>query len=381
MKIAIIADSLDNQSAGIHTYTKQLIGALVSHDTENEYLIIREKVDTNLPLEQLGIPNIRLPIGFAPIRLFFIIPFILRFKKVDVVFETAHFGPFNLPKRIKRITMIHDLTPILFPQYHRFYSHLLQRIFLKRILRKADIILSNSQNTNKDLVKVYPFTKSKNQTILLGRDSGFQPVNARTYLDRHNISKPYFLCTGTIEPRKNLALLLDAYSQFRKKEEVDVLLLLVGKDGWKTTAFYEKLENHDFRDDIVLTGFVEKHELIELYSNALALVYPSLYEGFGLPILEANSCGTQVICSNNSSLPEVGGDAALYFDPTDVNDLHSKLHTAFEDYNNSAEQTRKFTDQADKFSWNRYVVEFENTIKQRLGKLENSDPVHPISRM
>ena len=277
--------------------------------------------------------------------------------------------------------MIHDLTPILFPQYHRFYSHLLQRIFLKRILRKADIILSNSQNTNKDLVKVYPFTKSKNQTILLGRDSGFQPVNARTYLDRHNISKPYFLCTGTIEPRKNLALLLDAYSQFRKKEEVDVLLLLVGKDGWKTTAFYEKLENHDFRDDIVLTGFVEKHELIELYSNALALVYPSLYEGFGLPILEANSCGTQVICSNNSSLPEVGGDAALYFDPTDVNDLHSKLHTAFEDYNNSAEQTRKFTDQADKFSWNRYVVEFENTIKQRLGKLENSDPVHPISRM
>ena len=367
MRIAILADPLDNQSAGVHTYTKQLIDALSTYDTKNEYFIIREKVDPNLPFEQIAIPNIRLPIGFASIRLFFIIPLILRLKKINAVFETAHFGPFNLPSRIKRITMIHDLTPILFPHYHRFHSQLLQKIFLKRILKKADLIFSNSQNTSKDLVKVYPFTKSKIQTILLGRDSSFQPVTSRNYLDEHNISKPYFLYAGTNEPRKNLELLLDAYAEFRMKNEVEVLLLLVGQDGWKTSSFYAKLENHKFSDDIILTGFVKKQELVEIYSNALALVYPSLYEGFGLPILEAHSCGTQVICSNNSSLPEVGGDVAYYFDPNDVSDLRTKLELAYENYSNDVEYKMKFIEQSNKFSWKNYIVEFELALEKLLG--------------
>lgn len=364
MKIAILADPLDNQSAGVHTYTKQLIDALSTYDTKNEYIIVREKVDPDLPFEQIAIPNIRLPVGFASLRLFFIIPFILRLKNVDAIFETAHFGPFNLPKRIKRLTMIHDLTPILFPQYHRFHSQLLQKVFLKRILRKADLIISNSQNTSADLVKVYPFTKSKIQTILLGRDTSFKPVTSRNYLDEHNISKPYFLYAGTNEPRKNLELLLDAYAEFRMKNEAEVLLLIVGQQGWKTSRFYKKLREHKFNADIILTGYVEKQELVEIYSNALVLVYPSHYEGFGLPILEAHSCGTQVICSNNSSLPEVGGDVAFYFDPNDVDELCSKLEMAFKKYTNTPEYKKKFIDQADKFSWENYIVEFELALEK-----------------
>lgn len=370
MRIAILADPLDNQSAGVHTYTKQLIDALSTHDTKNEYIIVREKVDPNLPFEQVAIPNIRLPIGFASLRLFFIIPLILRFKKVDAVFETAHFGPFNLPKKIKRLTMIHDLTPILFPHYHRYHSQLLQRVFLKRILRKANLIFSNSQHTTKDLVKIYPFTKSKIQTILLGRDTSFQPVTSRIYLDKHKISKPYFLYAGTNEPRKNLTMLLDAYAEFRMKNKAEVLLLFVGQQGWKTSSFYEKLQNHKFRADIIMTGFVEKQELVEIYSNALALVYPSHYEGFGLPILESHSCGTQVICSNNSSLPEVGGDVAFYFDPNDVADLQSKLGMAYEKYSNTPEYKMKFINQASKFSWQNYIEEFELALEKLLHESE-----------
>jgi len=170
MKIAIIADPLDNQSAGVHTYTRQLVRSIAEFDTENEYILIREKKDPNLPFEQIAIPNIHLPIGFSAFRLFFIIPLILRFKKIDAVLEPAHFGPFNLPKRIKRITMIHDLTPIIFPQYHRYHSQILQRIFLRRILRKADMILSNSQNTSKDLayyIEVIPRKKEGRSAIFL----------------------------------------------------------------------------------------------------------------------------------------------------------------------------------------------------------------------
>ncbi len=359
MKIAIIADPLDNQSAGVHTYTKQLVQALIEHDTDNEYLIIREKIDRNLPLKQIAIPNIRIPIGFASLRLFFIIPLILRFKKIDAVLESAHFGPFNLPKSIKRITMIHDLTPILFPQYHRYHSQLLQRVFLKRILKKADLILSNSQNTSKDLIKVYPFTKPKIKTILLGRDLDFQPSSSRTYLDSKGIEAQYFINTGTIEPRKNLIVLLGAYTLFRKKTKAKIYLLIVGKKGWKTEEFYTVLENHPYREDIILMGYIEKHALIELYSHALALVYPSKYEGFGLPILEALSCGTQVICSNNSSLPEVGGDVALYFETENEAELSIQMFKIFQNHNKGLDVTEACLVQANKFSWKQYVAAFK----------------------
>ncbi|MFT4664011.1 MAG: glycosyltransferase involved in cell wall biosynthesis [Polaribacter sp.] len=359
MKIAILADPLDNQSAGVHTYTKQLVEALIKYDTQNEYLLIREKKDPNLTITQIAIPNIRLPIGFTSLRLFFIIPYILRVEKVDAVLEPAHFGPFNLPKRIKRITMIHDLTPLLFPQYHRLHSQLLQRIFLKRILRKADLILSNSENTSKDLVQFFPFAKSKIKTILLGRDTEFQPTPSRTFLLKNEIADPYFLSTGTIEPRKNLNVLLEAYRLFRDQTKEKVLLILVGKKGWKTDDFFSKLKIHPYRKDIILTGFVVKNELIELYSHALALVYPSFYEGFGLPVLESLSCGTRVICSNSSSFPEVGGSVSLYFQPEDAKELLGLLQTVYQDFKLSINHKTLLFNQAYKFSWMDYVKQLE----------------------
>ncbi|MEZ4888881.1 MAG: glycosyltransferase family 1 protein [Chitinophagales bacterium] len=364
MKIAIIADPLDNQSAGIHTYVKQFINALVEHDKENEYILIREKKDPSISFRQIAIPNIRLPIGFASMRLFFIIPLILSWLRVDVVLEPAHFGPFNLPKRIKRITVIHDLTPLLFPQFHRFHSQLLQRIFLKIILKKTNLILSNSQHTTQDITQFFPFTKSKISTILLGGDSEFRPVASRTYLDKNEVSQTYFLFTGTIEPRKNLTLLLEAYHQFRKRIEERVLLIITGKEGWKTTDFHQKLEKHAFRQDIILTGFVEKKSLIELYSHSLALIYPSLYEGFGLPVLEALSCQTNVICSNRSSLPEVGGDVAYYFNPESAEDLLQQMIVV---YTNPQANQDKLLAQAEKFSWKKYANSFVQELSH-LGK-------------
>lgn len=365
MKIAILADPLDNQSAGVHTYTRLLIESLAKFDFDNEYVIIREKVDPDLRFKQIGVPNIRLLIGFGLLRLFVIIPLILRFLKVDAVFEPAHFGPFNLPKKIKRVTMIHDLTPIIFPEYHRFHSQLLQRIFLKRILRKTDLVLTNSENTSKDLVQYYPFTKSKHKTILLGRDTSFFPTETKNYHQKSKITAPYFICTGTIEPRKNLNILLEAYQLFREQTSSYTLLLIVGKDGWKTEKFYSDLEIHPFRKDIIMTGFIDKYELIELYSHALALIYPSIYEGFGLPILEAYSCGSQVICSNNSSLPEVGGDVALYFDTDNKVDLSRQMLKAFQNHNEGRVNKETFLKQAQNFSWEKYVSAFMQVMNEK----------------
>ncbi|MEL6868064.1 MAG: glycosyltransferase family 1 protein [Bacteroidota bacterium] len=364
MRIAIIADPLDNQRAGVHIYTRELVKALLAHNPGHEYILIREQVDESLEgVQQVAIPNIRLPIGFASIRLFVMVPWILRRLKVDIVMEPAHFGPFNLPSRIKRITMIHDLTPILFPQYHRFHSQLLQRIFLKGILRRADLVLSNSQNTTRDLHRVYPFTAGKVKTILLGKENIYRPVASRRILEEQQIDQAYFLFLGTIEPRKNLLTLLEAYRRFREQYSQRVLLLIGGQRGWKSETFFEQLAQHPFEADIRQLGFVKKEYLPELYSHCTAMIYPSEYEGFGLPVLEALACGARVICANNSSLTEVGGNLAYFFETKNPDDLVRQMQAVLRDSEAVGGYRQKAVAWANRFSWEEHARLFHEAIE------------------
>ncbi len=368
MKIAIIADPIDNQKGGIHVFTRELVRALLAADQENEYLLIREKRDPALSgVRQAVIPNNRIGLGLAALRLFFVVPLVLWWHKVDAVLEPAHFGPFNLPRRVKRITAIHDLTPILFSHYHRYHSQLLQKVFLKGILRRASLILSNSGHTTADLEKHYPFTAPKIATIHLGLEPGFAPRAGREYLEAQQIRHPYWLSVGTIEPRKNLARLLEAYRLFRERVSEKVLLLIAGQRGWKAEPFFEALEKHPYREDIRLMGFVPDEALSELYSHAVGLAYPSEYEGFGLPVLEAFACGCPVVCSNVSSLPEVGGQVAWYADPYREDSIAQQM-TAL--YLLQEEERRQLKEaalrRAAEFTWERYASECIRAFR-RLG--------------
>ncbi|OAV44830.1 glycosyltransferase family 1 protein [Lewinella sp. 4G2] len=370
MRVAIIADPLDNQNAGVHVYVRELVRALAANPGEHEYILIREKVDPNLSLRQVAVKNIRLPIGYASARLFFIIPRILRRLKVDAVFEPAHFGPFNLPKSVKRITMIHDLTPILFPQFHRWHSQQLQRLFLNRILQRADLIISNSLNTQRDVEQYYPFTQGKIQTILLGRNESFQPVTDRDFLSEYKITKPYFLYVGTLEPRKNLVLLLQAFTQLRKRALPQVQCVLVGGKGWKNELLDQALKDHPYRNDIIVTGYVSKDHLLQAYSHAEALVYPSIYEGFGFPILEALSCGTNVICPDNSSLPEVGGELAYYYPTHDTAALTDRMQEVLVGGQHVKERAAAGPAWSARFSWADYARRFNDVLSTLDGATE-----------
>lgn len=366
MKIAILADPLDNQSAGVHVYTKGMVEALITYNKEHEIVLIREKKDPDVPenIQQIAIPNYRFLLIFAAFRLFIIIPLILRWLKVDAVVEPAHFGPFNLPRRVFRITVIHDLTPLLFPQYHHWHSQILQRILLNRILKKAHLILTVSQNSCEDLKRFFPFTAAKTSVVYPGRDPFFQPSHSPAIMEKLQIDAPYFLSVGTIEPRKNLVLLLEAYQQFRAQNDERILLLIAGGKGWKYQAFYNALNQNLFKEDIILLGYVDKGELPALYTHSLALIYPSIYEGFGLPVLEAMACGAVVICADRSSLSEVGGNAALYFDPENKLDLLSQMEAIV--YNKPLIKTKKSLSlqQSYLFSWEIFIKAFLKEIPQ-----------------
>lgn len=372
MRIAVIADPLDNQSAGVHTFTRHLVETLIDNRGEHEIVLIREKLDKKLTgCDQIVIPNIKLPIGFASFRLFLLVPLRLIKAKVDVVIEPAHFGPFNLPQRTKRVTMIHDLTPLLFPQYHRWHSQLLQRIFLPGILRRTDLILSNSENTSQDIAKVFPKLSKKIKTLLLGKDDFYTRTTTRNELDRLGISDTFFHYVGTIEPRKDLVTLLEAFALFRKENPTakKVQLIITGGKGWKSEGFFQAYDSSPYKEDILITGYLPKSTIRELHSHSNGMIYPSKYEGFGLPILEALSCGSRVICARNSSLPEVGGEMVNYFQTGDVEDLVKSM-VEFNDHPLTEDGVRMRAKWSEKFSWETFGKELfghlERLIEDRI---------------
>ncbi len=365
MRIVILADPLDNQNAGVHVFSREMVDAMIRTNPGHELILVREQKDPALKsAEQISLWNTRLPIGFASLRLFFIIPWILHRKRADVVIEPAHFGPFNLAKRIKRITIIHDLTPILFPKLHRWHSQFLQNTFLKGILNKTHLIIANSDNTAKDICEVYPNNCGKVKRIYPGISNIFIPSEKSGVLEKYKITKPYFLCVGTIEPRKNLLVLLEAFRLFKQRNNNSYILVITGGSGWKSDAFFKALKSHPNKEDIRYTGFIDTSELPTLYTQATSLIYASLYEGFGLPVLEAMSCGTPVISGDNSSLKEAGGNVAFYFNANKPVELAEQMNKIATDTGIREKLKTPMQDHVKKFNWDLFAGELWNSIKE-----------------
>lgn len=362
MRVAILADPITNQKAGIHYYTKALVRHLDRLDSEIEYVIVAEKkLKYVKKLRQIVIRN-NFFYPYKAFRMFFIIPWVLIANKVDLVVEPAHFGPFNLPKRVKRVNIIHDLTPILFPQFHRFHSQILQRIFLKRILKKADHIITNSAYTTSDVIKYFPFSKDKISYFYPGSDPLMKQIEGGNLNLRYHLPENYFLFVGTIEPRKNLKTLIRAFESFKSEKESDYKLLIVGQIGWKSDHIIKLIERSKVSNEIELRGYVKRKDLPVYFSQARVTILPSIYEGFGLPVLESMSCGTPCIVSNVSSLPEVGADAVLTFSPEDSIELTKKMseiHTNHKLYQQLKEKSIK---RALDFDWKKSAIEFHNIL-------------------
>ncbi len=368
MRIAILADPLDNQTAGIHVYTRQLLDALEVVESDNIYLVIRLKQQSTFKkLQEVPLAMPPLYLGGRANRLFWQLPSVLRKLDVDVVVELAHFGPFCLPPSIMRVTVIHDLTPLLFPHWHRFHSQWLQRLMLPAIMRKATAVLTNSLATSRDLLLRFPFLAGKSQMIYPGADLFFKPAVDKSILAQYGITIPYFLFTGTIEPRKNLMGLLDAFALLRQSTELPYQLVIAGGKGWKSRKFHQTWLKHPNKSDIKLTGYVPKDHLNALYSSALAFVFPSYYEGFGLPLVEAMRCGCPVISSDRGSLSEVGGRAVMYVDP----DNPALLATAMKELAENETVRKKMSDQGllqeQRFRWAETALLFDQWMT-KLGK-------------
>lgn len=326
MHILILADPVDNQKAGVHIYTKNLILGLLKVDKKNTYSFVHEKENIFFKnLNHFIIPGKKIP-GHGTFRKFHLIPELIKKIKPDIVFETAHIGPFRVPKNTKKAVMIHDMTPILFPEFHIKKSTVIHKIFLKNILKKADLIITASQNTKKDILK-YSRTEAKISIIPLGMDhlrksKGLNLNSNSTKLKNLPGNNPYLLYLGTIEPRKNLEMLINIFTELKNSHKIPHKLIIAGETGWKAKKIIKKAKQNK---DIVLTGYLTEKQKTNIYKNADIFIYPSVYEGFGLPPLEAMSYGIPVICSNNSSLKEIFSNNALLFDSENPKELKTQI--------------------------------------------------------
>ena len=249
--------------------------------------------------------------------------------------------------KAKSIATVFDLTSLNHPEWHKKRTTQLDSVFIKTCAKHADIIITISESTKNDFLKRYPGKRV--EVVYPGVAPIFKPtidrkLNAKV-LKKYNLDSGYILSVGTLEPRKNLSSLIKAFGALNPQEK----LVLVGPKGWKTGELETLIEHH--KDKVKVLGYVPDKELPSLYQEALCLVYPSFYEGFGIPILEAMSCGTPVIISNTSSMPEVGGKAAVYINPHSVTSIEKALRKFIEDPLLKMKYKKLVLEQSKKFSW------------------------------
>lgn len=313
MKVVFIADCLTTQIAGIHYYAKNFIPDVIRDFSNNEFYHITSEAYEIVGSKNIVIPiNQRVPFHYR-LRYFGAIPKVINSLDADVAIEMAHFGPFRLNRQIKRMTMVHDLTPILYPYYHDRLSVTWHRLFFRRLLQKVDGILTNSYSTKKDVVDQFGIEPNKIYVNYPRLASTFTP---KTDEDKTTTT---FLTVGTIEPRKRHELILAGFERAYGRGFSDFEWIVVGQKGWNNYGFYNKLNKSPVNHLVDLVGYVDDEQLHDLYKKSDVLVYASEYEGFGMPITESLSYGLKLILSDTIVHREVAGEAGLYF--SDINVL------------------------------------------------------------
>lgn len=280
------------------------------------------------------------------------IPLILKKYKADI-FVSAD-GYCSLTTSVPQCLVIHDLAFLHYPSFIK-KSHLIYyRRYIPGFLKKAHSIVTVSEFTKADIHQRYKINNEKINVVYNAAKPGFKPVSEEVkemVKLKYTDGKEFFIYTGSVHPRKNLLNLLKGFSFFKKRLKSNFKLVIVGRLAWHYESFLKDLETYKFRHDVILTGYLPEKELISLTASAYAMVYPSLFEGFGVPVIEAMQSGVPVITSAGSAMQEIARDAALYADVTNPSDIGEKMMHLYKDENQRDLLIQKGLQKAAEYSW------------------------------
>lgn len=375
MNIGIDVRGLSQSRTGIPTTIEEVLKRI--NDTGNKkhkYFLYSNrdiKIDFELN-DNIIIKKEERPLGVF--WLYFKLPKTLQEDKIDVFWGTQHCLPKRnkYTKNIRFVLTIYDLAIKKLKTVGSFKNTLVQKLFLKKSIKHADKIIAISKSTKKDIMDLYKIKEEKISVVYLGTSAGkefnISEEEENTIQEKFGIKNtPYLFFVSTIEPRKNIETLILAFDYIKRKEPSNLKLIIAGGLGWKYQKVLDLIEKSEYKEDIMMPGFISKEEKKYLYEHTTCFVYPSLYEGFGLPILEAMANKALVVTSFISSIPEVGGNAAFYYEGVlNYGELGNKIleviHLSEEEKTNKINQG---LEQVQKFTWDKCAKEILEILNRR----------------
>ncbi len=356
MRICYDATSLYRKKTGIEGYTLNLLKSIMELDKKNFYIIFFRNEILNIPVfkkantklcciphsSQLCCEQILLPLNLSRIN-----------------YDVVHFPAFppGVLRPKKFIMTIHDATMWKYNSMLSWKNKIYMKPLTNVAIKHAQKIITVSDSSKSDIEKYCNISSSKVVNTWESFGENFRIIKDRDFLEqiriKYQLSFNFILSVGTLEPRKNLIILLEAFSRLKKQQPYynSLKLVLTGRNGWGREAIYQRIIDLKLDKEVLFTGYVDETDLVGLYNLANIFVFPSIYEGFGLPPLEAMACGCPVIASNTSSMPEVLGDAAVLIDPFDVEKLADKIRDVLENKNLRDEMSKKGLERVKQFSW------------------------------
>lgn len=364
MNIAINGLIIDQEKTGIGQYGYNLLNSILRNGSKYNYTIyLQNGIELNY-----GSIVYRNQYRKRAKRILdeqIVMPY--KFRKNDL----AHFLDYSSPIigiQNPFIITIHDLCFYKYPETFTYGSRKLKSIITPISVKNANKIIAVSENTKRDLIEYFPNAENKIEVIYPGPPE-VEKIFSKSQIDKvksnYGIVGDYILSVGTLEPRKNLKRLIQAFKAINGVFN-DIKLVIVGKSGWLYDDIFKNINNDKLRENIIITGYVEQKDISALYSGAEVFVYPSLYEGFGLPPLEAMCCGTPVVVSNTSSLPEVVGNAGVYVEPFSIDSIAEGIIKVIRDKELRNELVQRGYKQANKFSWDKAAAAVVNIYREIL---------------
>ena len=340
MKIAIDVQSTLGNKTGIGYYTANLVKHLLRIDKENEYSLFSNGGGELRTHERILWEQLHLPIKTS-------------LSRIDLLHSPGFSPPIMHPHKL--VCTVHDLIGIIFPENLGTVSRFYWSKLLPFAVSKADVIIADSENTKNDIVKYLNVKPDDIRVIYLAVDDAFEVVQNTSLLKdvrlKYNIPSEFILSVGTVEPRKNFNRLAVAFKKLKDKTSLPHTMVIAGKKGWAYNGVREQMNKLGIEDDIIFLDYIDDDDLTLMYNAASLFIMPSLYEGFGLPVLEAMACGTPVVASNVSSIPEVLEDAGILVDPYDTDSICDAMLSVLTDDKLQDELRVKGIKRAAFFSW------------------------------
>jgi glycosyltransferase involved in cell wall biosynthesis len=359
---------------GAGTYIIQLIRALVDLKSGDEFIIFAQRSGQSIiNIEHSDNVEWVIMADRTPgIRLLWEQAFFPRYildSKIDLLHSLHYTRPLRVSCR--SVVTFHDMTFFLYPQLHTLIRRLYFPLAIRSSAKRADAVIAVSESTRQDAIRILNIPPEKITTTQLGTDPSFKPslddLSREKVIEKYDLPDKFILYVGLVEPRKNLPVLLNAYKKI-VAGGTEYQLVIVGRYGWMYEDVIRQIRVSNLENRVHLTGYVDYEDLPIVYNLASLFVYPTIYEGFGLPALEALACGTPVITTNVSSLPEIVDEAGLLIPPDDVQSLYEAMKAVLEDHQLRQKLIRAGPIRAERFTWERTAEQTLQIYRQVLGE-------------